>query len=39
MSPNGVSLEVKVDIHVFPKPAGIVITIGFGISKSFQNAV
>lgn len=39
MPPNGISLEVKIDIHVFPKPAWIVITVGFGISKSFQNTV
>lgn len=39
MPTNRVTLEVKVDIHVFSKPAGVVITVGFGISKSFQNTV
>lgn len=34
-----VSFKVEVDIHVFSKPAGIVVPVRFGVAKGLQHAV
>lgn len=39
MSTYGVSFKIKIDIHIFSKAAGVVITVSFRIAKSFQNTV
>lgn len=39
MATNWVTLEVKVDVHVFAKSTGIVIAVCLGITKGLQNIV
>ena len=35
MSTNRISFEIKVDVHIFPKPTRVVISVCFGITKGF----
>ena len=39
VSPNRVSFEVKVDVHVLPESTRVVISVGFGIAESFKDVV
>jgi len=39
MTTNGVALEVEIDVHVFTKSRGIIVSVCFRISKWFQNDV
>ena len=39
VSTDGIPLEVKVNIHVLAEPGRVVVSIGFGIAKRFQNSI
>lgn len=39
VAPGWIPLEVKVNVHVFPKPTGVVIPVCLGITKCFHDLV
>lgn len=39
MSSNRVTFEIKINVHVFTESTWIIIAIGFGISKGFEDRV
>ena len=39
MTSYWISLEVKIDVHVFAKATGVIISVCFRIAKCFQDDV
>lgn len=39
MATNWIPFKVKVDVHIFPKSARVIVPVGLGIAKGLQNDV
>lgn len=39
MPSDGIPFEVKINVHVFAKPARVIVPVCFGVSECLQNDV
>ena len=39
VAPDGVALEVEVDVHVLPEPGGVVVPVGLSIAECLENII